>query len=283
MVSPMVMVLLGIIAYPALWAIWLSLLNRKLGLPTSHFVGLDNYAQLIQDPKFINVAINTFLFTGTAVALKFLLGMGAALILNIDWPARNFLRSWMILPWIAPTIVVALTWQWMFADLGGVINYLLLSAGLIAHSISWLGNPYTAKIAILIANVWLGFPFFGMNFLSGMQAIPEELYEAAQIDGASPLQTFWHVTISGLRPVIVIATLLNTIWTLNIFDLVWVMTGGGPSFATEIIGVFAYKRAFIANNLSYGIAASVIFAPIVAVAILLLLNRLKISEGEENA
>jgi multiple sugar transport system permease protein len=282
MILPMLVVMVGIMAYPAIWAIWLSLYNRKLGLPTYHFIGLGNYAQLIKDPLFLSAAYNTLLFTLVAVSLKFLLGMISALLLNMEWPALNFLRSWMILPWIAPTIVVALTWQWMFADLGGILNYIFRSAGIIKQNISWLGNPNTAKLAILVANVWLGFPFFGMNFLAGMQSIPEELYEAAQIDGASQTQRFWHVTIPGLAPVITITTLLNTIWTINIFDLVYVMTGGGPSGGTLIIGVFAYQRSFIANNLSYGIAASVIFAPLVSLLILMVLRHFQIEESEEN-
>jgi multiple sugar transport system permease protein len=271
--------MVGIMAYPTVWAIWLSFFSRRLGVPSSPFVGLQNYVQLFNDAQFWNAARNTAMFTVIAVALKLVLGMGAASILNSRIPCRNLFRSWMILPWIAPSIVVALTWQWMFADLGGVINHVLQSLHVVTTSISWLGNPVTARFAVVVANVWLGFPFFSMNLLAGMQAIPKELYEAAEVDGASAWRRFWHVTLPGLRSVLVIATVLNTIWTLNTFDLIYVMTGGGPYFATELLGLFAYKQAFLIRNLSYGSAACAIFTPLIAGLIFVVLRRLERAEA----
>src|SRR3989449_565538 len=198
------------------------------------FVGLANYAALARDPIFHKVVWNSAVFTLASVAVKVVLGMLMALALQRALVARSFLRAVLLVPWVIPTVITALTWHWMFNALWGLINVTLQGVGLQREPIAWLGQPATAMAAVITANVWRGFPFFGVSLLAGMQTIPRDLYEAAAVDGASPAQRFWHITLPGLRLVLLVTTLISLIFTLNDFNIVYVLTRGGPGTATHV-------------------------------------------------
>jgi multiple sugar transport system permease protein len=270
LIIPLLLVIVGLLAYPIISALLLSFQDRRLGLP-GRFIGLENYAELLfRDRRFRTVVSNSVIFTLVSVAGKLLIGMGMAVLLNQHIKARAMFRGWLLLPWVAPTFVTALTWRWMFDGTSGIINYLLMLFGVITSPIAWLGNGATALLAVIATNIWRGFPFFGVSLLAGMQAIPAELYEAAEVDGASPWQKFWHITLPGVRTVLVVTTMLSTIWTFNDFQIVWIMTGGGPAFATHLFATYSYQVGFSGSRLGYAVAISTILAPLLIVMILAL-------------
>jgi len=204
-VLPLCVLVLGLVAYPLGNAVWISLTDKYVGY-APRFVGFANYTALAGDPIFHKVVRNSAVFTLASVAVKVVLGMLMALALQRALVARSFLRSVLLVPWVIPTVVTALTWHWMFNALWGVINVTLQTVGLQREPIAWLGQPTTAMAAVVTANIWRGFPFFGVSLLAGMQTIPRDLYEAAAVDGASPAQRFWHITLPGLRVVLLVTT-----------------------------------------------------------------------------
>jgi multiple sugar transport system permease protein len=265
---PLFIVLFGLLAYPIFTAVSITLQNKIVGMP-GKFIGLGNYRELLfNDPVFWRVVRNGFLFTIGSVAAKLVFGMIMALVLNQPIAARGFFRGLLLMPWVAPTVVTALSWRWML-DLTGVFNYLLLSAGLIKVPIPWLAQYNTAMFALIMVNTWRGFPFFGVTLLAGMQSIPAELYEAAEIDGASAWQRFWRITLPNLRTVLLVVTILSIIWTFNDFSIVWLLTGGGPGNATDVFATYTYKLGFTASRLGYGQTISVILTPVLIVIIMI--------------
>lgn len=280
LVVPLLLVMFGLLAYPVLNALLISLQDRMLGRP-GRFIGLDNYAELLfRDRRFRTVARNSLIFTLVSVGGKLLIGMGMAVLLNQRIKARSLFRGWLLLPWIAPTFVTALTWRWMFDGTSGIINYLLMGLGLISAPIAWLGNGATALLAVTATNIWRGFPFFGVSLLAAMQAIPAELYEAAVVDGASPWQKFVHITLPGVRTVLVITTMLSLIWTFNDFQIVWIMTGGGPAFATHLFATYSYYVGFSGSRLGYAMAIAIFLTPALVVMILALSPLIMRGEAE---
>jgi ABC-type sugar transport system permease subunit len=232
---------------------------------------LDNYVELItEDLRFRKVALNSVVYTVTAVAGKLTVGMVMALTLNQAIKARGFFRGLLLLPWVMPTVVTALTWRWIFDATFGVLNHILKSVGLITTPIPWLADRYLAMAALILANMWRGFPFFGVSLLAGLQTIPNELYEAAEVDGASLWDRFRHITLPGLRVVIIVTTMLSTIWTFNDFAMPFVVTRTGPNDATNVFGTYTFQVGFLGTRLGYGIAATVIMMPFLFALIMLL-------------
>lgn len=272
LLTPLILVLFLLLAYPIGMALWITLQDKTIGMP-GRFVGLANYRELLfEDPFFWQVVRNGFLFTIGSVALKLIIGMVMALVLNQPIVFRGLFRGLLLMPWVAPTVVTALSWRWML-DLTGVFNYLLRSIGLMQGSVPWLAQYGTAMFALVLVNTWRGFPFFGITLLAGMQAIPQELYEAAEVDGASIWQRFWHITVPSLRTVILVVTILSTIWTFNDFSIVWLLTGGGPGHATDVFATYTYKLGFVTSRLGYGQTVSVLLAPVL-IAIIMVLSPL---------
>jgi multiple sugar transport system permease protein len=270
LILPLLLVMIGLLAYPVVNALLISLQDKRLGTP-GRFIGLDNYAELLfRDRRFWGVVRNSFVFTFGSVFGKLLIGVGMALILNQRLKGRNFFRGWMLLPWVAPTFVTALTWRWMFDGTSGVINFILVGLGLLDLPIAWLGSGATALLAVIITNIWHGFPFFGVSLLAAMQAVPESLYEAAEVDGASPWQRFRHITIPGIQTVLIITTMLSTIWTFNDFQIVYIMTGGGPAFATHLFATYTYQVGLTGSRLGYAVAVSTSLTPVLIFMILAL-------------
>ncbi len=266
---PLILILFILLAYPIASAIWITLQDKTIGM-VGHFVGLQNYRDLLfNDPYFWQVVRNGFVFTLGSVFLKLIVGMIMALVLNQPLRWRGLWRGLLLMPWVAPTVVTALSWRWIL-DLTGVLNLTLRDLGLMRIPIPWLAQYGTALLSLVLVNTWRGFPFFGITLLAGMQAIPQELYEAAEMDGATVWQRFRFVTLPSLRTVILVVTILSVIWTFNDFSVVWLLTGGGPGHATDVFATYTYKLGFITSRLGYGQTVSVILAPVLILIITIL-------------
>jgi multiple sugar transport system permease protein len=267
---PLLVFVIGMLAYPFFSALYLSFTKKILG-QAPEFIGLANYIELItEDLRFRKVAYNSIVYTVSAVALKLIFGMIMALVLNQPIRARGFFRGLLLLPWVMPTVVTALTWNWIFDGTFGVLNYILLSLHLVSMPVPWLADRTMAMVALILVNAWRGFPFFGVSLLAGLQTIPQERYEAAEVDGASLFQRFRHITLPGLRGVIIVTTMLSTIWTFNDFALPMILTRTGPNDATNIFGTYTFQVGFVGSRLGYGIAATAIMMPFLFALILIL-------------
>ena len=274
LISPAVFLMLVLLAYPFVLAVWISLTDRVLGEP-GKFIWLGNFLKLLQDSLFLQTVWNSFVYTISTVFLKMLLGVILALLLNQDIPCRNLVRGLILMPWIVPTSLSVLTWLWMFDSLFSVVNYILLGAGLIAKKIPWLGDPFWAMVSVIIVNTWRGLPFFAVSFLAGLMTIPRELYEAAEVDGALRFRQFWHITLPLLQPVIAVVVLFSTIWTFADFQIVYILTHGGPINATQIFATMAYDVALVAGRIGEGSAISLFLFPALLVVIILMLKYLR--------
>ena len=258
--TPCVLVLGFVIIYPLARGIYLSLLHYKLTDPTGPTLAyLGNYAAILRDSIFWEALRNTVIFSAASVALGVLAGLVLAVLLDQDLPGIRVLRGLSLMPWIVPYIVVAFLFLYMFNFDVGVINFLLRVLGVTTENIAWLSNPHSAMIAVITANVWNQIPFYILMFLAGLQTIPVELKEAASIDGASPLQVFWHITVPHLQNIMVIATILMLIRNFNNFPLIWVMTQGGPINSTTTLVIYIFRLAFSEFNFGYAAAVGVLW------------------------
>jgi multiple sugar transport system permease protein len=277
--APCMLVLVGLIAYPFFSAIVLSFQAKLVGSPAT-WVGLDNYVQLLTgrdlSEQFYQALRVTVLFTCVAIAAKLVLGMAMALLLNEPFAGRSAVRAFFFLPWAVPTLIAGLTWKWMYdGSQVGLLNMLVIRFGLSQDLVQWLGNYNVALWAVVVAVVWTSTPFFSMMLLAGLQAIPGELYEAAKIDGAGVLGRFRHVTLPNLTNVIVITTLLSSIWTATSINLVYVLTGGGPANATMTVPLLSYEIGVAgAQRLGMGATISLVFFPVFLVMIVFLTRRM---------
>jgi len=252
---PAALCMLATVVVPIGLAIKMSLYNDVLYKPKDYrFIGLGNYLRLIDDPVFWLSLWNSVVWVFGSVVLQFIAGFAAALLLHQAFRGRALVRTLTLLPWIIPGVVVGLIWEWLYQPNYGVINDLLLKAGWMQDRVAWLSSPDLAMGAVVFTNVWRGIPFFAIMLLAGLQAIPDELYEAAHVDGAGVVSRFWHITIPLLRPIIVVATATRIIWTFNYADLIFVMTGGGPANATQITSTYTLMQAYA--NLDFGYAAT---------------------------
>jgi len=272
-------ILLGLfIAYPFGEGVWLSLTDARVGVP-GHFVGLHNFAVLWNDSIFRVAVWNTFVYTAVATVFKLGLGLWLALLLNRNFRGKAFTRAFILLPFIIPTVLSTFAWKWMFDPTFSVINWTLFQLGLIHSRINWLGDPVLALISVIIVNVWRGVPFFAISLLAGLQTVNPELHEAAAIDGARAWQRFWHVTWPLLLPVTMVVVLFSVIQTFADFQLVYVLTGGGPANATQLFATYAYQIGVGTGLLSEGAAISLAMFPfllIVVVVQLLYIRRVEV-------
>jgi ABC-type sugar transport system permease subunit len=269
-VAPILILVLALVAYPFCYAVYLSMTRKYVGLPPV-WVGLDNYVKLTWDGFFQRAVANSFIFTFSSVGAKLVLGVLMALVLTSRIRWRSFWTGVLLIPWVAPTVVSALNFLWIFDYSLGVLNYLLVRVlRLLPQGVGWLSEPGTAMASVVAVNIWRGFPFFGISFLAGMKAIPAELYEAAAVDGATALQRFRHVTLPGIKHIVIIVVLLSTIWTFNDFQIVYILTRGGPGGATQVLPVFTYEIAFGAQRLGEAIAVALYMLPALAAVIIVL-------------
>ena len=256
---PALILLLLVFAYPILRAFWLSLFTQNLGTQLKLvFSGLDNYGRMVGDGRFWQSMWNTTVFTAGSVFLELILGMGVALVLNQAFRGRGIVRTISLLPWALPTALMGLAWAWIFNDQYGVVNDILRRVGVIDTGISWLGDPTLAMIAVILADVWKTTPFIALLLLAGLQSISGDLYEAHSIDGATAWQSFWKITVPLLMPQIVIALLFRFAQAFGIFDLIQVMTGGGPAGATETVSIYIYGTVMRYLDFGYGAALVVV-------------------------
>ena len=278
--GPAVICLAGTVAFPIVKAAYMSLFNNVLIKPQEYaFIGLGNYARLLRDDVFWLSLWNSLIWVFGSVSLQFLGGFAAALLLHQGFRGRALVRTVTLLPWIIPGIVVALVWEWLYQPNYGVINDLLIRAGLLRDRVAWLSDPALAMPAVIAANVWRGVPFFAIMLLAGLQSIPDDLYEAARVDGASVIQRFWHLTLPLLRPIIVVATATRIIWTFNYADLIFVMTSGGPANATQITSTYTLLQAY--SNLDFGYAATLSIVLLIIMLVFTILY-LRVTRGVES-
>jgi len=226
--------------------------------PEMIFVGLYQFQRLIGDTLFWSGLKNTIEWTIGIVTFQYLFGLGIALLLNERIPCRGVFRALVLVPWVVPSVVAAFIWRWIYAGDYGILNYIFQQLGLIDRPIHWLANPNVAMGAVIAVGVWRWTPFMAVVLLSGLQSIPKELYDAAEVDGANIAQQFWYITLPGLRYLSMIVTMLSIIWTFNHFDIVYVMTRGGPANATHLISTYAYLTAFSFFDFGYAAAMSVV-------------------------
>lgn len=256
-ILPCLLFLLLILGFPATMAV----LNSFTPIWSRGFsFTLENYNKLFRDPIFWNSLGKTLFFVSGTVALHLVLGLAVALALNAEIRARRFFRVLAILPWTVPDVISGLIWTFMYNPLSGIINDVLMKLNLTGTYIEWLADPTLAMPSIIFADVWRGYPFVMIILLAGLQAIPREQYEAARVDGASPFQEFWHITIPNLKGMVVIALALDTIWQFRRFGLVYTMTQGGPGHSTEILSILVYKQYFRFFNFEYASAIAVVLA-----------------------
>ena len=263
---PCLLILGALLSVPLYKVVEYSLYDNVIVEKNPTFVGLKNYQDLFTDKAYWSATINTIIFTVGSVFGHLLVGTCLALLVNTDINprARTIFRSLLILPWIFTAVVVAVNWQLLLNPFG-VINYALREIGLIDEPLDWLGDPSLAMWALLIISTWRGYPFIMVSFLSGLQSIPIELYEAAEIDGAGFFGKFWHVTVPQLMPVIYGVALLDLIWTFQLFPLVWLTTGGGPGRVTEVLSTMTFRYAFV--NFQFSQASTVAVSILVISAV----------------
>jgi multiple sugar transport system permease protein len=266
MMAPPILFILAFVGYPFCYGIWLSLENRPVAQPGT-FIGLGNFIRDAQDPVFWQVVRNTFVYTTVATLLKMVGGLGLALAMNQHFRLKNLIRALLLLPFIVPTVLSTVAFMWMLDPAFSVINRVLIDLGVPRPGPSWLGNPILAMLSIIAINTWRGLPFYGITLLAGLQTVPVELYEAATIDGASGWQRFRYVTLPILQPIILIVTLFSVIFTFADFQLVYVLTHGGPQNATALFATYAFDIAMSGGQL--GLGASVALAMLPALALLI--------------
>jgi len=257
---PTLLLLTLFIAYPFVRGVWLSLTSAMVGVP-GEFVGLKNFARIWDDSIFRTAALNTFVYTGVTTVFKLALGLWLALLLNQHFRGKAYVRAFILLPFIIPTVLSTLAWKWMFDPTFSVINWLFWKLSLINARINWLGDPELAMASIMTVNVWRGVPFYAISLLAGLQTINPDLHEAAAIDGANRWQRFWHVTWPLLLPVTMVVVLFSVIQTFADFQLVYVLTGGGPANATHLFATYAYQIGIGTGLLSEGAAISLAMFP----------------------
>ncbi|NEO82855.1 MAG: sugar ABC transporter permease [Spirulina sp. SIO3F2] len=257
LILPALLVLALVFAYPILRAFWLSLFTQNLGTQLlAEFSGLSNYGRLLGDGRFWQSLWNTTVFTSASIIIELTLGLVFALVLHQSFRGRGLIRTVVLIPWALPTAVMGLAWAWIFNDQYGIVNSILSGLGLISENITWLGEPTLAMLTLVFADVWKTTPFVAILLLAGLQSISDDLYEAHAIDGATPWQSFQQITLPLLTPQILIALLFRFAQSFGVFDLVQVMTGGGPAGATEMVSIYIY--ATVRRYLDFGYGAALV-------------------------
>lgn len=281
--APTILAMLAVSLYPVARTLYMSLTNESLALPQSHFVGLANFRALADDALFWQAWRQTLQFTAASAALETVLGLGIALVLYVPFRGRGVARALVLVPWAIPTVVTSRMFSYIFDGQSGVVNYLLRETHLVSTNVNFLGSTKTALATIIIADVWKTTPFMAVLILAGLHAVPPSLLDAARLDGASALRTFWSVRMPLVAPLLLVAAMFRTLDALRIFDLPYVLTGGGPGSSTETLSTLSYKQLFSALQLGSGSSiATALFATEIVVATgfaVMLRRRFKKLEG----
>lgn len=256
-VLPAVIFVLCFMIYPIFYNIIVSFQNltiKNLNVGGS-FIGLQNYIEIFQSEKFIIALKNTFIYTITCIFFQVAIGYLLALFFNQEFPFRNFFRSILLFAWMTPLVITGTLFKWLFDVDYGVINHLLINLHIIENPINWLGQNSTALATVIITNIWVGIPFNMILILAALQSLPGEVYEAAKIDGANKLKTFTKITLPLMKPTLFVILVLGIIYTFKVFDIILIMTGGGPVNATQVLPFFGYEQAFV--NFNFGTSGAV--------------------------
>jgi multiple sugar transport system permease protein len=269
------LLLILFLAYPFFLGLWLSLTDKSFLSSDYEFVGLENFRYLWSDSIFQQTIRNTAYYGIGTVPFKLVLGLSLALLLNRQFRFSRIFRAGMLLPYIVPTALSSLAFLMLFNSIDSPINWLLLDLGLINKEINFLGEPWNARISLCIANIWRGTPFFAISILAGLQAVPSELSEAAALDGANKWQRFKAVTWPVISPIVLVATLFSIIWTISDFQLVYVLTRGGPYNMTHVFGTYSYQVGLGAGYLGEAAAISLYMFPALAIGAVLLLRYIR--------
>ncbi len=264
---PAAVFLLCFLTYPLGLGVWLGFTDTRIGRE-GIFIGLENYEDLWNDSVFWLAVFNTLLYTLIASVLKFALGLWLALILNENLPFKAFFRAIVLLPWVVPTVLSAIAFWWIYDSQFSIISWSLMKLGLIDHPINFLGDPTNARISVIAANVWRGIPFVAISLLAGLQTISPSLHEAAALDGATPWQRFRHVTLPLLTPIIAVVMTFSVLFTFTDFQLIYVLTKGGPVNATHLMATLSFQRGIPGGQLGEGAAIAVAMIPFLLAAIL---------------
>jgi len=259
--------LVALVGYPFFYGIWISLQNRPVAQP-GVFIGLGHFIADWHDSVFRQVVLNTIVYTTAATLLKMVGGLALALVMNQDFRFKNLTRALLLLPFIVPTVLSTIAWQWILDPAFSVVNWALVATGLAETGPSWLGNPHLAMFSLIMVNTWRGLPFYAITLLAGLQTISPELYEAATIDGAGRFGRFRYVTLPLLKPIIFIVTMFSVIFTFADFQLVYVMTRGGPANATHLFATYAFDIAMGAGQFGQGASIALSMVPPLALIIL---------------
>jgi multiple sugar transport system permease protein len=263
-VSPALLLLLLLVAYPFFMALYFSVSNAFIGRP-SNFIGIRNFVRLWESEAFRQTFQNAFVFCGAAVGAKIVLGISLALLLNQQLWFKRLIRGAVLLPWVIPTALSTLGWWWMFNSLYSVVNWTGIALGIMdPPGPNWLGQRYYAMAAVITVNIWRGLPFFVITILAGLVAIPKELYEAAESDGAGAWSRFWYVTLPMLKPVLAIVVLFSTIFTFSDFNIVYVLTRGGPINSTHLFATYSRMIGLESGRIGEGAAISLYLFPLLA-------------------
>ncbi|VEG29442.1 carbohydrate ABC transporter permease [Actinomyces howellii] len=258
--SPTVVLLLVLMAVPIVMVVGYSLMDAVITSRQSQFVGLDNYVEVLTSESFRTALRNTLVFVVVSVVAHMIIGLGFAMLLNsqaVSPVTRAVFRTIFVLPWLLTVAIIAILWR-LLLNPNGVVNAVLSAVGLVSGQYEWLADPDRALAVVTFINIWSGYPFFMISILAGLQGIPRDLYEAAEVDGAGPVRRFWSITLPQLRPIIISMALLDFIWTSQQFALIWMTTGGGPLSRTEMLSTFTYKMAFAEYDFSGASASAVI-------------------------
>ncbi len=255
LIGPLVLWLVITIVIPLAYSVYMSFTDAGIIGTEASFTGLENYATVLGDPEFRSAFGRSLIWAVGGAVVQTILAFAAALALNKAFRGRRFARTWIILSWIIPTIVIAILWRWMLNASYGIVNYFVVTLGISDTPIDFLGSPEWALPTVILINAWRWFPFLALLILAGLQSIPNEYYEAARVDGANATQRFFRITMPLLQPVLYVVGLIGTLWAFQIFDVIWLLTQGGPSGTTQTLPVLIYDRAF--NGFAMGEASAI--------------------------
>ncbi|WP_200416034.1 carbohydrate ABC transporter permease [Virgibacillus salexigens] len=256
---PSALFLLAFLVYPILYNILLSFKDINIGnliQGEQPFVGIENYITVLKDPLFGKALVNSLIFTVATIIFSTSIGFALALLFNKSFPGHKWMRSILLIAWMTPIIIIGTVFSWMLSGENGIINEFLLQSGFISQPVYWLTNPNSALISIIIANIWIIIPFSMVILLSGLQGLPSGIYEAAKIDGANKIKQFYYITLPLMKPTILVLLMLGVIFTFKVFDLIYIMTGGGPADSTQVIPFLAYQLSFSMYRFGEGAALS---------------------------
>jgi multiple sugar transport system permease protein len=264
---PAATLLFVFLTYPLGLGIWLGFTDAKIG-GQPNFIGLDNFKSLFSDSVFQLAVFNTLLYTVVASIIKFALGLWLAMLLNNRMPFKAIIRAIVLLPFVVPTVLSAIAFWWIYDAQFSIISWVLVKWGWIDHYINFLGDPWNARWSVIVANIWRGIPFVAITLLAGLQTISPSLYEAATLDGATPWQRFWHITLPLLSPIIAVVMTFSVLFTFTDFQLIYVVTGGGPLNATHLMATLSFQRAITGGQLGEGAAIANAMIPFLLASIL---------------